>query len=78
MNNILDARKEAINKERKKIATKQKVNNLRGFGNRVSRAFFGVTGGILLLGGMPIVGVSFLATALASHIGLQISDVEEK
>lgn len=77
MNNILDARKEAINNERKKVATKQKVNNLRCFGNRVSRAFFGVTGGILLLGGMPIVGVSFLATALASHIGLQISDVEE-
>ena len=34
MNNILDARKEAIDNERKKVATKQKVNNLRCFGTR--------------------------------------------
>lgn len=67
----VNARKDEISAEQKDIKTKQQLYSVGNFCNGFCRAFFGITGGLLLVGGMPGVGIAFLSTAVANHISLK-------
>lgn len=74
MNNgqqYIDARKEAIEREKTACNNAKKFHNVGNFLNQFGRAFFGICGGLLLVGGMPGVGVAFLSTAVANHLSLK-------
>ena len=80
MNNakaIIEERKNKIAQEKEIIKEKQSANKFFNGVNKFLRGFFGVTGGLLLVGGMPGVGIAFLSTAVANHISLKNRGKEE-
>ena len=80
MNNakaIIEERKNEIAQEKEIIKEKQSANKFFNGVNKFLRGFFGVTGGLLLVGGMPGVGIAFLSTAVANHISLKNRGKEE-
>ena len=60
---IIKSRQEAIKKEKEFTEAAKGANGVGNFLNRACRAFFGICGGLLVLGGMPGVGLAFLSTA---------------
>lgn len=77
-NNIIEARKQSIAEEKKFIATKTSANGFWNGINNIGRVFFGITGALLLIGGMPGVGLAFVTTAIANHISLKNRGIEEQ
>ncbi len=81
MNNdqlIIDERKESIKEEKERIEAKKSTFKFSNFLNKFGRGFFGVTGALLLVGGMPGVGFAFMTTALANHIALKNRGIAEE
>lgn len=68
---IIKSRQEEIKKEKEFTTTAKGSHGVGNFLNRACRAFFGICGGLLVLGGMPGVGVAFLSTAAYNHISLK-------
>lgn len=68
---IIKERQEAIKKEKEFTTAAKGSHGIGNFLNRACRAFFGICGGLLVLGGMPGVGVAFLSTAVYNHISLK-------
>ena len=61
---------EEISNQKKQITEKQKLHKIANGFNNFSRAFFAINGALLLIGGMPGVGIAFLSTAVANHLSL--------
>ena len=68
---IIKSRQEAIAEEKKFLETAKETHGVGNFINKACRAFFGICGGLLLVGGMPGVGLAFLSTAAFNHISLK-------
>lgn len=68
--NILDLKKQDIENERTRVSETIKLQKFSNTLNSFGRVFWGVTGGMLLFGGMPVAGIAFLSTAIANHLNL--------
>lgn len=67
----IEQRKQAIKAEKELNETKKGAHGLLNFANEFNKYFFGICGGLLLVGGMPGVGIAFISTAIANHISKQ-------
>lgn len=68
---IIKSRQEAIKKEKEITEASKGTHGISNFLNQACRAFFGICGGLLVVGGMPGVGLAFLSTAAYNHISLK-------
>lgn len=68
---LIKSREQEITEEKKITENSKKTHGIGNFINKACRAIFGICGGLLVVGGMPGVGLAFLSTAAYNHISLK-------
>ena len=71
MANVIDVKSKEIAEQEKSLKERIKLQKYGDNLNSIGKILWGVTGGILLFGGMPLVGLAFLSTAAANHLSMK-------